>query len=242
MIEMRDYSLDLGEFALKNVNVEIKNGEIFSVIGVTGSGKSVLLEALAGLHPEHSGIVLYDGKNIDEVGVGDRRIGFVYQDYSLFPHMTVYENIEFGLKMHKMERSQRENMINNMMDELHISHLAHRYPQTLSGGEKQRVALARALVLAPEVLFMDEPFSALDPNTRKDMYALMRRIHDKFKCTIVFVTHNFDEAQELADRIAIMIDGELRAVCKADELFQNHEDKEVREFLGGRGNGESRVL
>ncbi len=242
MIEMKEYSLSLGDFSLKNINLEIQDGEIFSVIGITGSGKSVLLEALAGLHTDHAGEVLYDGLNIDNKDIGERKIGFVYQDYSLFPHMNVYENIEFGLKMHKVAQDERHRVVSKIMEDLHLTHLAHRFPQTLSGGEQQRVALARALVLAPEVLFLDEPFSALDPNTRKDMYALMRRIHDTYKCTIVFVTHNFDEAQELADRIGVMIDGEIRAIRDAQELFENHEDQEVREFLGGRANAESRIL
>ncbi len=238
MIEMKNYSLKLGDFELKDVNVSIKDREIFAVIGVTGSGKSVLLEGLAGLHDTHLGDVYYDDVNIDLIDLSKREIGFVYQDYALFPHMTAAQNIEFGLKMHKVDRDEMESKTQAIMQDLSISHLSHRYPATLSGGEQQRVALARALVLAPKVIFMDEPFSALDPTTKEDMYALVKTIHAKYKCTIVFITHNFEEAQKLADRIAIMINGEIRAICDSQDLFESDDfDEEVKAFLGRRENG-----
>ena len=235
MIEMKNYSLSLGDFSLKDINLHINEEEIFAVIGITGAGKSILLESLAGLHTSDEGEVLYRGVNVDTIDMKDRKIGFVYQDYALFPHMNVYENIEFGLKMHKVGASIRKAKVESIMEELHINHLAHRYPSTLSGGESQRSALARALVLEPEVLFMDEPFSALDPNTREDMYALIKKIHEKFRCTIIFVTHNFDEAQVLADRIGIMIKGQIRSIRDARDLFTTDEtDQEVKAFLGRR--------
>ena len=234
MISVQQYSVTLGDFHLKNIDLEIIEGEIFALIGKTGSGKSVLLESLAGFYEQCSGKVLYDGVPVSGIPLEKRKIGFVYQDYCLFPHMSVLDNVEFGLKMHKVQKKKRRETALKMMGRLGISHLVHRLPSTLSGGEQQRCALARALVLEPKVLFMDEPFSALDPNTKKDMHHLIREIHKQFHCTIIFVTHDFYEAAELADRVGIVIHGSLREVCAAGQLFQTHKDREVDAFLRGK--------
>lgn len=233
MISVEQYSVTLGDFQLKNIDLEITEGEIFALIGKTGSGKSVLLESLAGFYERYSGKVLYDGIPVSGIPLENRRIGFVYQDYCLFPHMSVLDNVEFGLRMHKVQKKKRRETALKMMERLDISHLGHRLPSTLSGGEQQRCALARALVLEPKTLFMDEPFSALDPNTKKDMHHLIREIHEQFHCTIIFVTHDFYEAAELADRVGIVIRGSLREVCTAGQLFQAHKDREVDAFLHG---------
>ena len=233
MISARDYSISLGDFRLENVNLDIEKNEIFAILGETGSGKSVLLESLAGFYEDGVGDIYYSGKSVFDIPLPERKIGFVYQDYGLFPHMKVGENIEFGLKMHKHGKKKCQMISEEIMKKLRIDHLKDRYPGNLSGGEQQRTALARALVLKPKVLFMDEPFSALDPNTRAEMYDLIRSIHREYKCTIIFVTHNFDEALELADRIGIMIKGELRTVCKSGDLFEGHRDEDVVRFLGG---------
>lgn len=233
MISVKDYSLSLGEFRLENVNLEIENNEVFALLGETGAGKSILLESIAGFYENGTGDILYDDESVFDIPLPERKIGFVYQDYGLFPHMKVGDNIEFGLKMHKHGKKECRELSEQIMKKLKIDHLRDRYPGTLSGGEQQRTALARALVLRPKVLFMDEPFSALDTNTRTEMYDLIRIIHKEYNCIIIFVTHNFDEAVELADRIGVMIKGQLRTVCKSNELFEGHEDEEVVRFLGG---------
>ena len=234
MISVQQYSVTLGDFQLKDISLDIGDREIFALIGRTGSGKSVLLESLAGFYNTYGGNVLYNGISVSGIPLEQRRIGYVYQNYCLFPHMNVIDNVEFGLRMHKVPKKQRRKTALNMLQSLGIEHLADRRPDTLSGGEQQRCALARALVLEPEILFMDEPFSALDPNTRKDMYRLIRRIHEKYACTIVFVTHDFREAAELADRVGIIIHGSLKEICPADQLFLPHEDEEVNAFVHGR--------
>lgn len=234
MITAKNMSVDLGDFHLRNVDLTIEDGEVFAILGQTGSGKSILLESLAGLHDYSTGCVRYDEKPVEELPLRDRRIGFVYQDYSLFPHMKVKDNIAFGLKMHKVPSFERKRICREMMEKLHIFHLKERLPGTLSGGEQQRTALARALVLKPKILFMDEPFSALDPNTRRQMYDLIRQIHQDLDCTIIFVTHNFNDAVELADRAGIVIRGQLLDVCRSDELFDENRHPEVCRFLGSR--------
>lgn len=232
MIIAKNMSVDLGDFHLRNVDLTIEDGEVFAILGQTGSGKSILLEALAGLHDYSTGSVRYDAKLVDELPLRDRRIGFVYQDYGLFPHMKVKDNIDFGLKMHKVPSFKRNRICMEMMKKLHIFHLKERLPGTLSGGEKQRTALARALVMKPKILFMDEPFSALDPNTRRQMYDLIRQIHEELDCTIIFVTHSYNDAIELADRAGIVINGQLLDVCKSEDLFDENRHPEVCRFLG----------
>lgn len=233
MITVKNYSIKLGEFSLRNINLEIKDKEIFAIIGHTGAGKSILLESLAGLHDDFTGEIYYKNSPVHLIPLSKREIAFVYQDYSLFPHMTVSANIEFGLKMSGYSKSESNKISNEIMKKMKIYHLKSRFPKKLSGGEQQRTSLARALVLKPNILFMDEPFSALDPNTKKEMYQLIRNIHKTYQCTIVFVTHNFEEALELADRVGVMIDGELKTVCESESLFCKEHDTEVCNFLGG---------
>ena len=232
MITMKDYSLKIGDFSLCDVNLQIKDNKIFALLGETGAGKTVLLEALAGFYDSNCGDIRYGDIPVKDIPLKDRRIGFVYQDFSLFPHMTVRDNIEFGLKMHRIPLRNRRKISYDVMNKLKIEHLKSRYPETLSGGEKQRTALARAIVLKPQVLFMDEPFSALDPATREQMYEIIKEIHGTYNCTVIFVTHNFNEAAVLADRVGVMIGGRLREVCNSCELFRDHDDYEVMKFLG----------
>lgn len=228
-----DLSVSLERFSLKNITLEIKEKEIYAILGQTGSGKSVLLESLAGFYEPSSGSVSYDDTNVCDIPIEDRNIGFVYQDNGLFPHMTVRRNIEFGLKMKKIRPDERHRRSDELMRELGIAHLADRMPGNLSGGEQQRAAIARALITRPQILFMDEPFSALDPNTKFRMYDLIRKLHDEFACTIVFVTHDFNEAEIMADRIGIILNGRLRAICGADQLHDLTLDNDVSEFLNG---------
>lgn len=232
VIEIENFNIQLGNFRLQNINLNVKKNEIFAILGKTGSGKTVLLESIAGFYKGKDGNVRIEGKNITDIPLEERGIGFVYQDFGLFPHMTAFGNISYGLKMQKMHKVQRREMIQKTAELLSISHILEQYPGTLSGGERQRTALARALVLRPKILLMDEPFSALDPSTKQVMYKQVKDIHHIFGCTILFVTHDFREAQTMADRIGIMSDGELKAVRNKMNLFEKCNDRELNEFLG----------
>lgn len=231
-IRIRNYSVTRGTFHLKNINLAIEQGEIFAILGRTGSGKTVLLESIIGMYNGEGGQVLIDGCNVSSIKVKDRKIGFVYQDYQLFPHMKVYDNIIYGLKMNKKGKKEQNDKAEYLLDLLGISHIKDQYPCTLSGGECQRVALARTLALEPSILLLDEPFSALDPTTKQKLYREIKKIHEKFHCTIVFVTHDFKEAQVLAQRVGIILNGTLKTVVDSRNLLTADYEKEVEEFLG----------
>ena len=231
-IQIHNFSAKRGKFYLEPVNLTVNAHEVMAILGRTGSGKTVLLEAIAGMFPGDTGEILYDGIDVCSIRPGNRKLGLVYQDQALFPHLTVYDNIAFGMKMHRFSKADQRSAILDIAKSLGIDHLLDRYPQTLSGGERQRTALARAIVLKPELLLLDEPFSALDPSTKVQLYRLFRRIHEKYNCTIIFVTHDFHEAITLADRVGILLDGRLRAVVSADRLMQGSYTKDVEEFLG----------
>ena len=233
-IEIKNMEIKRGGFELGPINLSVEEGEIFAILGRTGSGKTVLLETLAGFYQDqYKGDILLFGENAQEVPPHLRDMGFVYQDSGLFPHMTVEQNIAYGLKMHKVPAEEIEKKISYITELLSITKIRKQYPATISGGERQRTALARSLVLNPKILLLDEPFSALDPATRQRMYEEVNSIHDKFKCTIVFVTHDFSEAQKLAHRIGIMLHGQLKTVVDADKLFENKYDEDVELFLRG---------
>ena len=221
---INNFSVKRGSFALSPISLTIQMGEIFAILGRTGSGKTVLLEAISGMFPGDTGSILLDGTDIRDIPPSQRKLGLVYQDYGLFPHMKVKENISYGLKM--------DSRAQELMEMLSISHIGDQYPGTLSGGESQRTALARALALAPQVLLLDEPFSALDPATRQSLYQELRRIHRHFGCTIIFVTHDFLEARTLAGRAAILLDGKLQTVTDTSRLMDGHFSAEVERFLG----------
>ncbi len=228
-----------GKFTLENVSFDVNETEIFAILGRTGSGKTVLLEAIAGAFPLKSGIVRLFGQDASTLTIQDRNIGFTYQDCGLFPHLNVYDNIAYGLKMHHIPKKITAQKVETMMELLGISYIASRYPATISGGERQRTSLARALVLEPRLLLLDEPFCSLDPTTKKSLYAEVERIHETFGCTILFVTHDFTEAQLLADRIGIMLDGRLRCVVDADQLLNHTYESDIECFLG---RGTPRVM
>ncbi len=232
MVEINNYSIQLGKFKLNQINLNIGAKEIFAVLGRTGSGKTVLLESVAGFYRKFSGKVMIQGIPVIDVPLEKRNIGFVYQDFGLFPHMTVFDNITYGLKIRKIDKGVQKERVDKMAEILSIGHILKQYPGTLSGGERQRTALARALILNPQLLLMDEPFSSLDPATKENMYDQINKIHDIFGCTILFVTHDFNEAQRMADRIGIMVNGELKAVRKSTDLFERCQDEEINQFLG----------
>lgn len=231
-VSVEELVVNRGSFKLRVGELAIKPREVFAILGSTGSGKTVLMESIAGAFPLSEGRILLDGKDVETLPVQQRHLGIVYQDYALFSHMSVYDNIAYGLRMNGCAASEVHERVGEMLELFGISHIADRYPGVISGGESQRVALARALVLKPGIMLMDEPFSALDPATKKRMYETFRRIHERFDCTIVLVTHDFNEAQTLADRVGIVIDGRLRVVRPAKDLFENESDEDVRFFLG----------
>jgi molybdate transport system ATP-binding protein len=191
------------------------------------------LECIAGLYQHFYGKIQLFGINAKKLALEDRSIGFVYQDYGLFPHLDVFHNISYGLKMHGISKSEISSKVTDIAKLLSISHILNSNPAVLSGGEKQRTALARALILRPKLLLLDEPFSALDPSTKKNMYKELGKLHQALGCTTIFVTHDFHEAQSLASRIGILLNGRLSAVVKSDELFTNNNySAEICDFLG----------
>lgn len=221
-----------GSFTLRVDELTVSPREIFAILGETGAGKTVLLEAIAGAYPVDEGAIELDGKNIETLPVQQRHLGIVYQDYALFPHMSVAENIGYGLKMNDVPADEATRRIERQLSLFGIERIADRFPGIISGGESQRCALARALVMEPEILLLDEPFSAVDPATKERLYQTIRDIHRAFDCTIVFVSHDFNEAVTLADRVGIVLGGKLRAIARSDELFTKKFDEDVMRFLG----------
>ncbi len=232
-IDIRDLEARRGTFRLRVPELSIASGEVFAILGTTGSGKTVLLEAIAGAFPFEKGEVLIDGVATSEMAVQDRGLGILYQDHALFPHMTVRQNIEYGARVRGISACEIERRSDELMAIFGIEGIAESYPGAISGGESQRTALSRALMVEPDVLLLDEPFSALDPTTKKRLYSVVADVHERFGCTMVLVTHDFDEAHSLADRVGIVLDGQLRAVREASMLFERegmYED--VMAFLG----------
>lgn len=232
ILGFRNLTVRRGDFMLQDVSFEVREKEIFAMLGKTGAGKSVLLEAAAGFFAPDHGCVTYEGQQIDQIPLHQRNIGYLSQDYSLFPHMTAEENISYSLKMKGISKEQIRRQVYEMAEKFEIRSVLEQYPSTLSGGEQQRVALARALMMRPKLLLLDEPFSALDPVTKSSLYEILLDIRKEFQCAIVFVTHDFAEAQQLADRIGILISGKLRGIVKSEDLFESHWESEVQKFLG----------
>jgi molybdopterin-binding protein len=230
MIKVKNLCVDLGEFVLKDITLNIKESEYFIILGPTGAGKTVLLESIAGLYPIKSGEIWLRGKEVTRVEPEKRKIGIVYQDHVLFPHLSVKDNITFGLKMHKTQADEIANRLNWVAELLAISHLLHRRPDTLSGGEKQKVALGRAIVTQPELLLVDEPLSALDPETRESVRQELRRLHNALGITILHVTHDFEEAIALGNRIAVIGEGRMMQVGTAEEIFRHPNSEFVARF------------
>jgi molybdopterin-binding protein len=230
MIEVKNLCVDLGEFVLNDVSLSIEEGEYFIILGPTGAGKTVLLESIAGLYPIKSGQIWLRGKEVTRVEPEKRKISIVYQDHVLFPHLSVRDNIVFGLRMHKTRADEVANKINWVAELLGIPHLLHRRPDTLSGGEKQKVALGRAIITRPELLLVDEPLSALDPETRENVQQELRRLHKALGITLLHVTHDFEEAISLGNRIAVIGEGRLMQVGTPEEVFRHPNSEFVARF------------
>lgn len=232
ILKVKDLVVQRGSFVLDEINFSLYNQEMMAVIGKTGSGKTLLLETIAGFNKPRSGNIWYLEQPMHRIPIHQRGIGYLFQDYSLFPHMTVEENIGYSLKVKGLAKRDIRIQVDEIAERFEISHILKQYPGTLSGGEQQRTALARVLMMRPKLLLLDEPFSALDPATKNGMYQLMREIRSDFGCSILFVTHDFSEARQLADRVGILVKGTLRGVVASNALFSAEWDDEVRSFLG----------
>ncbi len=232
MLKIEDIDVRLGDFRLNKISLHVKPGTYMALLGPTGTGKTVLLETIAGVYQPHSGRVFINGKDVTSVAPEKRNLGIVYQDYALFPHLTVFHNIAFGLRMRGMVKPQIEAAVSEMAGFLEIAHLLNRHPRRLSGGERQRVALARALVMKPHALLLDEPLSALDRATRNRIQNELKRIHAELGVTIIHITHNLSEAFFLADRLAVMKNGRILQEGPPDEVCTRVKDRCVAELVG----------
>ena len=233
MLELRNISCTFPGFSLSDISFSVADGEYFILLGESGAGKSLLLEAIAGLNPIKTGTLLLDGNDITNEKIQQRGIGLVFQDQAVFPHLTVKENIAYPLKGKHLTKTEKDKIIGDITELLQISKLLNRRPATLSGGELQRVALARALVQKPKILLLDEPLSATDSKLRSELRALLRQIN-RLGQTIIHVTHDFDEAVSLADRIAIMNQGSIVQSGTPQEVFGNPVNGFVAHFAGIR--------
>ncbi|NMB78083.1 MAG: ATP-binding cassette domain-containing protein [Methanomicrobiales archaeon] len=231
MLCLQSLAARVGDFCIRDISLEVHEQEYFIIIGPTGAGKTVLLETLAGIHAPESGRIVLDGNDITTLEPRMRNMGMVYQDYMLFPHLTVRENIAFGLRQRGTPAPEREEAVQKTSRQLGISHLLSRYPETLSGGEQQRAALARALVLQPRILLLDEPMSALDSRTRAQISRELLAICRETKTTIIQITHHFEEVHALADRIAIMQEGTVIQTGTPAEVFLHPANVFAAEFL-----------
>ena len=236
-IDVHNVTKRFGAFAaLAGVDVEIGSGELIALLGPSGSGKTTLLRIIAGLDWPDEGEVLFDGEDALSRSVGARNVGFVFQHYALFRHMTVFENVAFGLRVRprrqRLDEAEIRARVGSLLDLVQLGWLADRYPTQLSGGQRQRVALARALAIEPRVLLLDEPFGALDAKVRKELRRWLRNLHEEIHVTSVFVTHDQEEALEVADRVVVMDNGRIEQIGTPQEVYERPATAFVHEFIG----------
>jgi len=233
VIEIKNLYLELGKFSLNNINLSIDPGEFFTLLGPTGSGKTVLLESIAGLRPVKKGSIILNNRDITNKKPEERNIAICYQDCALFPHMDVRNNIKYGLRFKKHgNNTGYQRNFDMLVELLKIEHILGRYPVNLSGGEKQRVALARALIVEPEILLLDEPLSALDTNIKENIEKELKNIHRALKTTTIMVTHNFGEAYFLATRVGILREGSILQTGAPQEVFEKPQSFFTAKFVG----------
>lgn len=225
-----------GYRALENIDLEVKDGEFLALLGPSGSGKTTLLRIIAGLAFPDTGSVAFNGENVTDLKVADRKVGFVFQHYALFKHMTIADNVGFGLSVRKRgqrpPKAQIRARAEELLDLVQLGGLGNRYPAQLSGGQRQRVALARALAVEPQLLLLDEPFGALDAKVRKTLRRWLRELHKQMGLTSIFVTHDQEEALELADRVVVMDHGVIEQIGTPDQVYMEPATSFVSDFVG----------
>ncbi len=232
-IEVKNLNKRFGDFvALDDVTVSLPSGQLTALLGPSGGGKSTLLRIIAGLDSADSGTVSIEGTEATHLPPQKRNVGFVFQHYAVFKHMTVAKNVAFGLEIRKRPKAQVAERVDELLKLVHLSQFGHRMPSQLSGGQRQRMALARALAVEPSVLLLDEPFGALDAKVRKELRDWLRRLHDEVPVTTVFVTHDQEEAMEVADEIVVINEGRVEQVGTPDELYETPANDFVMSFLG----------
>ena len=230
--EKIDKSYDGEVLVVKNLNLNIQKGEFVTMLGPSGSGKTTTLMMLAGFETPTNGEIYLDGTPISKIPPYEREIGMVFQNYALFPHMTVQENLSFPLEVRKMQKSEIESKVKNALDMVELGNFGTRFPAQLSGGQQQRVALARALVFEPRLVLMDEPLGALDKNLREQMQYEIKHIHERISITVVYVTHDQSEALTMSNRIAVFDDGVVQQLSTPDILYEKPENSFVAQFIG----------
>ncbi|GAB4074497.1 ABC transporter ATP-binding protein [Barrientosiimonas marina] len=218
--------------AVDDISVQIGKGELVSFIGPSGCGKTTLLRTIGGFHRQDAGDIVLDGQNVDHLPPERRSTGMVFQNYALFPHMTVYRNVEYGLKIQKLSKSEREERIQQALSQVQLENYDNRKPSELSGGQQQRVAIARCLVLQPKVLLLDEPLSNLDAKLRMTMREEIRRLKDELNLTVIFVTHDQEEALSISDRIIVLNEGVIQQLGNPDEIYNHPVNPFVANFVG----------
>ncbi|ALJ21085.1 sulfate/molybdate ABC transporter ATP-binding protein [Microbacterium sp. No. 7] len=222
-----------GDFvALENIDLSIPTGQLTALLGPSGGGKTTLLRIIAGLESADTGRVVIEGTDTTSLPVQKRNVGFVFQHYAAFTHLTVADNVAFGLEIRKRPKREIQAKVAELLDLVHLSQFAHRLPSQLSGGQRQRMALARALAIEPSVLLLDEPFGALDAKVRKELRDWLRRLHDEMHVTTVFVTHDQEEALEVADTIVVINHGRIEQVGSPDDVYDHPANEFVMSFLG----------
>ena len=232
-IEIRDVNKNFGDFvALEDVTLSIPTGQLTALLGPSGGGKSTLLRIIAGLEAADSGTVVIEGTDATGLPAQKRNVGFVFQHYAAFKHMTVAKNVAFGLEIRKRPKDEVEAKVEELLALVHLTQFGHRLPSQLSGGQRQRMALARALAIEPTVLLLDEPFGALDAKVRKELRDWLRRLHDEVHVTTVFVTHDQEEALEVANSIVVINEGRIEQIGTPDDLYDRPANDFVQSFLG----------
>lgn len=232
-IEVRGITKQYGSFkALDDVSLKVPEGKLVALLGPSGSGKTTLLRIIAGLEGPDSGSVLYQDSDVTKAAARERNVGFVFQHYALFNHMNIFENVAFGLRVRKWKNADIQSRVNELLQLIQLGSLGKRFPSQLSGGQRQRVALARALAANPQVMLLDEPFGALDAKVRADLRRWIRQLHDEIHMTSVFVTHDQEEAFEVADHVVVMSRGRIEQEGSPDEVFARPANAFVTDFIG----------